>query len=349
MGLAEPRQPLDQHVAAGEHGGDQIGDERFLSDDHPIEQRAQAPEADDVRRRKRCPRHFRSSTALSARSYPCLYIGSLARGQPRGVGGRRRCRCGWSGIRPHLCRPRHREVLVERRRLIHVGSPFRRPTWRARFSSFHRHRTPQDPRSTSVGAIVGAIASVATRARAGCRCCSRRAARRRRGCPQVFFRRSPVRRAPRLRMGPPGIRWPHCSCRVPLQALAADVGRTRRIRGAQGARQLADKFRGHRRLGFRHRAVGAARTCWTRRVPVAWKERGSAAPGRASQMPRIPALKGAGGTGAAGSRRSSSRRRLWGTLAVAQCSSHGNACPCATMCEPWPISSNVENADAPPR
>jgi hypothetical protein len=41
MSLPESGQPLDEHVAPGEHGGDQIGDELFLSDDHAIEQRAQ--------------------------------------------------------------------------------------------------------------------------------------------------------------------------------------------------------------------------------------------------------------------------------------------------------------------
>ena len=173
-------------------------------------------------------------------------------------------------------------------------------------------------------------------------------ARRRRGCPQAIFRRSPVRRAPRLRMGPLGIRWPHCSCRAP-----AAGARRSDVRGAlRGcARRAPVRRQVPRSPAARLPAPGGRRwwTCRTRHVPVAWKERGPAAPGRASRMPRIRALKGAGETSARGSRRSSRRCRLWGTLAVAQCSSHGNACPCATMCEPWRISSNVENADAPPR
>jgi hypothetical protein len=41
VGLPEPGQPLDEHVAPGEHGGDQVGDERSLSHDHAIKQRTQ--------------------------------------------------------------------------------------------------------------------------------------------------------------------------------------------------------------------------------------------------------------------------------------------------------------------
>ena len=43
--LAEPGQALDQHVAAGEDGGDQVGDERLLAHDDAVEQRTHLEQA----------------------------------------------------------------------------------------------------------------------------------------------------------------------------------------------------------------------------------------------------------------------------------------------------------------
>ena len=133
--------------------------------------------------------------------------------------------------------------------------------------------------------------------RAGCRCCSRRAERHRRVARSglSLVARSPVGAAPD---GPCGIRWPHRSCRVPLLALGCVATRTQArsaVRNARASAPTSSVVTGGSASGTGRSALvdvpDAASSCGAEGA-------GSAARGRASQVPRTRTLKEAGETGA---------------------------------------------------
>ena len=197
------------------------------------------------------------------------------------------------------------------------------------------HRTPRDPRNASIGAIVAAVAGVATGAGAGSLCCSGRGGGIDRGCPEAdppMVVRSPGGAAPGWAM-----RDPVLSSLLPGPAAGARPSSRRSDARRDSAERnaLASSLTSSADTGGSASGDGRSATAGGEDAASGLRAEGAVSGSVRTSVARCRAhqhRKEAGGTGARNHVVPPRRRRLCGTLAVAQCSSH---------CRAWAFGSRL--------